>query len=164
LRNIVLKTVGLVEPLRQALKPIESEIHAAFVYGSVAKGSDQAMSDIDLMVVSDTLSYRDVFGALDKVSRMLGRTVNPTVYSNAEFFETNADGQCIRQPGAGRTEGLGDRSGGTGNVLGKEAPDAKEFDGLVHSGLARLKDAANEANSLESRFDLAYGVSTIVYI
>src|SRR5919201_228951 len=42
LRNIVLKTVGLVEPLRQALKPIESEIRAAFVYGSVAKGSDQA--------------------------------------------------------------------------------------------------------------------------
>jgi predicted nucleotidyltransferase len=73
LRNIVLKTVRLVEPLRQALKPIESEIRAAFVYGSVAKGSDQATSDIDLMVVSDTLSYGDVFGALDKVSRMLGR-------------------------------------------------------------------------------------------
>ena len=85
LRNIVLKTVGLVEPLRQALKPIESDIRAAFVYGSVAKGSDQAASDIDLMVVSDTLSYGDVFGALDKVSRALGRTVNPTVYSSTEF-------------------------------------------------------------------------------
>ena len=85
LRNIVLKTVGLVEPLRQALKPIEPEIRAAFVYGSVAKGSDQASSDIDLMVVSDSLTYGDVFGALDKVSRALGRTVNPTVYSRAEF-------------------------------------------------------------------------------
>lgn len=85
LRNIVLKTVGLVEPLREALKPIESDIRAAFVYGSVAKGSDQATSDIDLMVVSDTLSYGDVFGALDKVSRTLGRTVNPTVYSSTEF-------------------------------------------------------------------------------
>jgi len=85
LRNIVLKTVGLVEPLRQALKPIESDIRAAFVYGSVAKGSDQAASDIDLMVVSDTLNYGGVFGALDKLSRALGRTVNPTVYSSAEF-------------------------------------------------------------------------------
>jgi predicted nucleotidyltransferase len=85
LRNIVMKTVGLVEPLRQALKPIESEISKAFVYGSVAKGLDQATSDIDLMVVSDTLSYGEVFGALDKVSRMLGRTVNPTVYTEAEF-------------------------------------------------------------------------------
>jgi predicted nucleotidyltransferase len=90
LRNIVLKTVGLVEPLRQALKPIESEISMAFVYGSVAKGSDQATSDIDLMVVSDTLSYGDVFGAVDKVSRTIGRTVNPTVYSEAEFSKRSS--------------------------------------------------------------------------
>ena len=62
-----------------------SDIRAAFVYGSVAKATDQAGSDIDLMVVSDTLSYGDVFGALDKLSRTLGRNVNPTVYSAAEF-------------------------------------------------------------------------------
>src|SRR5579871_4492789 len=71
LRNIILKTVGLVEPLRDALKPIASDIRMAFVYGSVAKATDRAASDIDLMVVSDTLSYGDVFGALDKVSRVL---------------------------------------------------------------------------------------------
>ena len=52
-----------------------------------------------------------------------------------------------------------DRLVGPGNVLGKEAPDAKEFDGLVQSGLVRLKDAENQANSLESRFDLAYGAA-----
>jgi predicted nucleotidyltransferase len=85
LRNIVLKTVGLAEPLRDALKPVASDIRAAFVYGSVAKATDQATSDIDLMVVSDSLSYGDVFSALDKVSRTLGRHVNPTVYSVAEF-------------------------------------------------------------------------------
>jgi predicted nucleotidyltransferase len=85
LRNIVLKTVGLAEPIRDALKPMAADIRAAFVYGSVAKASDQAASDIDLMVVSDNLSYGDVFGALDKVSRNLGRNVNPTVYSAAEF-------------------------------------------------------------------------------
>ena len=50
-----------------------------------------------------------------------------------------------------------DRLAGPGNVLAKEPPDAKEFAGLVRSGLARLKDAENEANSLDSRFDLAYG-------
>src|SRR5712691_11129697 len=44
---------------------------------------------------------------------------------------------------------------GPGNVLAKEPPDAKEFAGLVCSGLARLKDAEREANSLDSRFDLA---------
>ncbi len=52
-----------------------------------------------------------------------------------------------------------DRLAGPGSVLGKEAPDAKEFDGLVRSGLARLKDAEKQENSLESRFDLAYGAA-----
>ena len=51
----------------------------------MAKATDQAASDIDLMVVSDSLSYGEVFGAVDKVSRTLGRNVNPTVYSAAEF-------------------------------------------------------------------------------
>jgi predicted nucleotidyltransferase len=85
LRNIILKTVGLAEPLREALKPVASDIRVAFVYGSVARATDKAGSDIDLMIVSDKLSYGDVFGAVDKLSRTLGRNVNPTVYSAAEF-------------------------------------------------------------------------------
>lgn len=85
LRNIVLKTVGLTEPLRDALKPLSSAIRVAFVYGSVAKATDRAESDIDLMVVSDTLTYADVFGALERPARTLGRQVNPTVYTAAEF-------------------------------------------------------------------------------
>ena len=52
-----------------------------------------------------------------------------------------------------------DRLAGPGNVLAKEPPDAKEFAGLVRSGLARLKDAENEENSLDSRFDLAYSAA-----
>ena len=91
LRNIVLKTVGLVEPLRDALKPLASGIRAAFVYGSVAEATDQATSEIDLMIVSDSLSHGDVFGALDTVSRTLGRHVNPTVYSAAEFSQRSKD-------------------------------------------------------------------------
>lgn len=50
-----------------------------------------------------------------------------------------------------------DRQVGPGKPLTKEAPDAVEFSGLKRSGLARLKDAENPANSLDSRFDLAYG-------
>ncbi len=87
LRNIVLKTIGLAEPLRDALAPLSRDIRVAFVYGSVAKAEDRAASDIDLMIVSDRLSYGDVFGALDKVSRTLGRHVNPTMYSTADFLK-----------------------------------------------------------------------------
>ena len=85
LRNIVLKTVGLAEPLRDALKPLSSAIRAAFVYGSVAKATDQAASDIDLMIISDSLTYGEVFGALERVTRTVGRNVNPTVYTADEF-------------------------------------------------------------------------------
>lgn len=48
---------------------------------------------------------------------------------------------------------------GAGKPLAAEAPDAKEFSGLVRSGLARLKDAAHPGLSLESRFDLAYNAA-----
>lgn len=85
LRNIVLKTVGLAEPLRHALEPSSSVIRAAFVYGSVANATDQAASDIDLMIISDCLMYGEVFGALERVTRAVGRKVNPTVYTVAEF-------------------------------------------------------------------------------
>ncbi len=43
--------------------------------------------------------------------------------------------------------------------LAAEAPDRKEFEGLVRSGLARLTDAENKTNSLDSRFDLAYNAA-----
>jgi predicted nucleotidyltransferase len=77
--------VGLAEPLRDALTPFASRIIAAFVFGSVAKRADTAASDIDLMVVSDKLTYADVFEALEAVSSKLGRIVNPTLYSRREF-------------------------------------------------------------------------------
>ena len=85
LRNIVLKTVGLAEPLRDALRPLSSAIRAAFVYGSVAKAADRSGSDIDLMVISDSLTYGEVFSALERVATSVGRQVNPTVYTVAEF-------------------------------------------------------------------------------
>lgn len=48
---------------------------------------------------------------------------------------------------------------GPGGPLRPEPPDAKEFAGLLRSGLARLADATNSALSLEGRFDLAYNAS-----
>lgn len=85
LRGLVLKTSGLVDVLRAALQPLAARIEAAFVYGSVARQQDSAGSDIDLMVVSDTLSYADLFAALEGATAKLGRTVNPTAYSRKEL-------------------------------------------------------------------------------
>ncbi len=83
--GIVQKTVGLAEPLREALAPLAARIRAAFVYGSVAKREDTAASDIDLMLVSDDLAYSDLYAALEALSHRLGRTVNPTIYTPQEL-------------------------------------------------------------------------------
>jgi predicted nucleotidyltransferase len=85
LRSLVLKTFGLADVLRAALSPLASEIESAFVFGSVAKQADTADSDIDVLIVSDTLGYADVFGALEPASISLGRPVNPTVYTGAQL-------------------------------------------------------------------------------
>ena len=85
LRALVLKTSGLADVLREALEPVAERIHAAFVYGSIAKGEDTAASDIDLMVVSAGLTYADLFGALEDASARLGRKVAPTIYSPQEL-------------------------------------------------------------------------------
>jgi predicted nucleotidyltransferase len=77
LRGLIVKTVGVVEPLRQALLPLAASIRAAFVYGSVAKGSDTARSDIDLMVISDELTYPDIFEALQSAEAVLARKISP---------------------------------------------------------------------------------------
>lgn len=85
LRGLIVKTVGVVEPLRHALGARAGDIRAAFVYGSVAKGTDKADSDIDLMVVSDRLDHADLFGILQPVEGVLARRVNPTVMSREEW-------------------------------------------------------------------------------
>jgi predicted nucleotidyltransferase len=85
LRAIVQKTIGLAQPLCDALAPLRQQIIAAFVYGSVAKNTDTARSDIDLMLVSDDISYADVFVALENTGHTLGRPVNPTILTRKEF-------------------------------------------------------------------------------
>lgn len=85
LRGIVLKTFGVADVLREALAPLGEKIQVAFIYGSVAKGSDTADSDIDLMLIGQGLSYPDVVGVLSEPEARLGRAVNPTIYKPEEF-------------------------------------------------------------------------------
>ena len=98
LRGLVLKTFGLADVLRDALAPLASKIDAAFVFGSVAKGEDTAGSDIDVMIVSNSLGYADVFGALEPASISLGRPVNPTVYTTAQLAKrTRQDNAFVQR-------------------------------------------------------------------
>ncbi|MFA5525187.1 MAG: nucleotidyltransferase domain-containing protein [Tissierellales bacterium] len=85
LQSIVRKTVGVADVLALALMPISEQIDFAFVYGSIAKGEAKADSDIDLMVITDTLAYADLMAVLSDAEQILRRPVNPTVYSLVQF-------------------------------------------------------------------------------
>jgi predicted nucleotidyltransferase len=95
LRSLIMKTSGLADVIAAALTPISSRIKAAFVYGSIAKGDDTATSDIDIMVLSDSLTYADVFGAVEGAAGQLGRTINPTVYSREELSKRMTQGHSF---------------------------------------------------------------------
>jgi hypothetical protein len=95
--GIARKTFGLAEPLRAALAPFAGEIVAAFVYGPVAKREDTAASDLDLMIVSDTISHQELHAALESASAKLGRAVNPTVYTRQQFEQRLEQGSAFTQ-------------------------------------------------------------------
>ena len=82
---IVMKTSGLGEPLRAALDPLAARIDLAVVYGSIARGEEQAVSDIDLLIVAHDLSMEELFAALAPVEQTLGRKVHPAVYTREEY-------------------------------------------------------------------------------
>ena len=91
LHSLILKTVGLHEPLRKALKSLASRIKVAFVYGSVAKGEDTAKSDIDLMVIGQEIAYGDIYKALQKAEETLLRPINPNVMTPGEWRQKVSD-------------------------------------------------------------------------
>ena len=88
LAGLLLKTVGLVIPLRIALDPLKERIVASFVYGSIAEGTERAGSDIDLMVIADDIDCAELFTALPGVEATLARTVNPNLMNCSEWHRS----------------------------------------------------------------------------
>jgi predicted nucleotidyltransferase len=80
LLGIVRKTFGIADVIKTALTPIFERIIFAYIYGSIAKSEDSSKSDIDLLVISDKLTYSEVMERLIEVEGSLGRVVNPTIY------------------------------------------------------------------------------------
>jgi predicted nucleotidyltransferase len=91
LRALLTKTAGLVDALRDALRPFAKRIASAFVYGSVARAAEASESDIDLMIIGD-VGLRDLAPALRKAEKLVRRPVNPSLYPAIEFSEKVASG------------------------------------------------------------------------
>jgi len=84
LKSIVRKTFGVADVLRQSLTPGADKMQVAFIFGSIARSSEDRRSDIDLMVVG-RITFGDVVSLLKPAEEKLGREVNPVVYPVAEF-------------------------------------------------------------------------------
>src|SRR5438876_11080071 len=84
LQQILIKTVGVVEAFRGILKPVRNHIKIAFIYGSIASGKARAESDVDLMIVGD-VGLERIARLFQGIETRLGRQVNPTVYTVANF-------------------------------------------------------------------------------
>jgi predicted nucleotidyltransferase len=91
LHDLILKTSGLLEPLRKALRSFTPKISVAFVYGSIATGGDTAKSDIDLMIIGHDVAYGDIYAALQKAEKSLARPVNPNLMSPSEWKQRILD-------------------------------------------------------------------------
>jgi predicted nucleotidyltransferase len=103
LRSIILKTFGLADVISKALESVDHQIQFAFIYGSIAKQEDTVNSDIDLMLISDNLTYADIFSELQKAEAQLGRAIHPTMYSPIEWLmkkdrENNFISKVSQQP------------------------------------------------------------------
>jgi predicted nucleotidyltransferase len=84
LHSLIAKTAGAFHILRSVLAPLAKKTAFAFVYGSLARGEENAGSDVDLMVIGD-VSLDELLAQLTSAERDLGRSINPTVFSLKEF-------------------------------------------------------------------------------
>jgi len=91
LAGLLRKTAGLADVLRDALASLGSKVKLAFVYGSVAAGTERAGSDVDLMVLGSA-GFADLTRATAPAQSTLRREVNPTVMTPREFTRKLAGG------------------------------------------------------------------------
>jgi len=84
LRNVIFKTFGVIGKIREALEPLKKKIDVAFVYGSFARGQEVSGSDLDLFLVGG-VRLDELVSALSGVEQAIGREINPSLYSVAEF-------------------------------------------------------------------------------
>jgi len=90
LRDIVRKTLGAAGVIKKALEPMADKIRVAFIFGSVARSTDDRASDIDLVLIGP-MSFDDVVFSISKAQDILRREINPVVYPVGEFKKRLAE-------------------------------------------------------------------------
>ena len=152
LRGLVVKTVAMVEPIRQALEPLGERVALALIYGSVARGTDTAASDIGLLVVADELTLEELYSALAPVETALDRRINPTLYTPTEYEARKAAGNgFLARVLAGKPDALIEVPAGGGFADMVKLNGDKEIGDKISKIIGRLA----EANDLKGVIDQA---------
>lgn len=94
--SIARKSFAVVEPLREALAPFRDSISSAFVFGSIAKGTDADHSDIDLIIVGN-VPLLELSEALHHTEQRVQRPVNFSLYEPAEWAALVASDRVMAQ-------------------------------------------------------------------
>jgi predicted nucleotidyltransferase len=84
LQGLLAKTTGLADIVRDALRRFSRNIRAAFIFGSIAKGSERSSSDVDLFVIGD-INLDELSPMLNGAETKLRRPINTTVLLPREF-------------------------------------------------------------------------------
>lgn len=83
LKNIIYKTEGMGNVMRETLKPIKG-IKSAFIYGSISKDKERRSSDVDLMIIGD-VRVDEVYSRISEAEDKLKREINVDVVSPDEW-------------------------------------------------------------------------------
>ena len=83
LKTIVFKTVGVQGALLKTLLPVES-IEVALIYGSYAKNSSNAKSDVDIFIIGNP-NENILVEKITALEKNLKREINYNIYSKADF-------------------------------------------------------------------------------
>lgn len=94
LASMFRKTHGMVPALREALAPLAGSIRLALVFGSMARGTQSAGSDIDLLVVGE-VGFAELVQALYPLQQALQREINPVLYTAEEFRRRAQSGEAF---------------------------------------------------------------------
>ena len=96
LRGLIIKTAGVGDVLREALADLADRIDVAFVYGSIAEGTDRADSDVDLMVIGQ-VGLRALGPPLRRAQETLDREINPVTMTPKELADRVAQSEHFVQ-------------------------------------------------------------------
>ena len=94
LSALLKKTVGLADVLSAALAPWAARIDVAFVFGSIARATEHAGSDVDVAIIG-AIDFATVVDAIHPAQDLIHREINPKVFSAAEWREKHQSGSVF---------------------------------------------------------------------